>query len=122
MVKKSRILSISRPTYYHASLPEHKYTDSGQIYTEVTCPGGPMTADWVWKTRGSTEEQGRFRSRGPGCSTLYNMAIRSCLRNSFSITAESLEELPWEVGGVLWDRLKAAYATLWNNSISRTPN
>jgi len=87
--------------------PQHD--ESGQVFTEVTCRGGPMTADWVWKTKGSLREAGRFRSLGPGCSSLFNMAIRSTLRNSFNITTESLKEVPWEVAGPLWQRLMASY-------------
>lgn len=25
-----------------------KHDDSGQVFTEVLCSGGPMIADWVW--------------------------------------------------------------------------
>lgn len=86
-----------------------QHGESGQVFTEVTSPAGPMTADWVWKTRGSSTEAGRFVSSGPGCSSLFNMAIRSTLCNSFDITAESLNEVPWVVADPLWQRLVASY-------------
>ncbi|KAL9065584.1 MAG: hypothetical protein Q9161_008140 [Pseudevernia consocians] len=35
------------------------------------------------------------------------MAIRSALSQSFNISAESLEGLPWEVANLLWERLVA---------------
>ena len=66
-----------------------------------------MTADWVWKTRGSTKEHGRYRAGGPGCSSLKDMAIRSILLHSVDLTAESLETLPWSVGQVLWQTLQS---------------
>ena len=84
--------------------------ESGLVYTELTCNGGPMTADWVWKTRGRTREHGYFRSSSPGCSSLKNMAIRSLLLHSFSITAQSLETLPWSIGQELWQRIRSRLA------------
>ena len=69
-----------------------------------------MTADWVWKTKGSSRLAGRFRSMGPGCSSLVDMSIRSALCNCFNITAESLREVPWEIASLLWRRLVASYA------------
>ena len=80
--------------------------DSGLVYTEYTCNASPMTPDWTWKTRGSAHEHGRFRSLGPGCSTLFNMATRSALLHGFSITPESLDTLPWRVGQLLWRRFR----------------
>ena len=104
---------LSRPQAY--SNVQNKgttnYDDSGQVFTETTCPAGPMTADWVWKTKGSSRQAGRRRSVGPGCSSLVNMAIRSALHNSFNITAESLGELPWEVASLLWHSIIAAWAS-----------
>ncbi|MCJ1224155.1 hypothetical protein MMC12_000799 [Toensbergia leucococca] len=81
--------------------------DSGQVYTEVLRHSGPMTSDWVRKTIGSTREVDSFRSRGPGCSSLVNMAIRNALTNILSITPESLREMPWEIGKRLWERILA---------------
>ncbi|KAL9127182.1 MAG: hypothetical protein Q9217_003890 [Psora testacea] len=81
------------------------YNESGQVYTETICAGGPMTADWLWKTTGSTRKQGRYRSQGPGCSPLSNMTIRSVLKNSYMLTSQSLEGLPWKLGRLLWQRL-----------------
>ena len=69
-----------------------------------------MTLDWVWKTRGSSRDAARFRSPGPGCASLVNMAIRSALIHSINITAESFEGLPWEVAKLLWESLVASYA------------
>ena len=69
-----------------------------------------MTLDWVWKTQGSSREAARIRSSDPGCPSLVNMAIRSALSQSFNISAESLEGLPWEVANLLWERLVALYA------------
>lgn len=102
---------ISAPNSHHDSnFKTIKHDESGQVFTEVSCPGAPMTLDWVWKTQGSSREVARFRSSGPGCSSLVNMAIRTALTHSFNITAESLEGLPWEVANLLWKRLVASYA------------
>ena len=106
----SRLLKI-KPRFHQETTQSTNGTrsfaeQSGLVYTEYTCNGSPMTADWTWKTRGSTHEHGRFRSPGPGCSSLFNMATRSALLHSFSITPESLETLPWRVGQLLWRRFR----------------
>ena len=85
-----------------------KFDESGQVYNQTTCAGGPMTADWEWKTRGSTREFGRYRSPGPGCCSLSDMAIRSVLQNSYTLTAESLQNLPWALGNTLWKNIVTA--------------
>ena len=71
-----------------------------------------MTLDWEWKTQGSSREALRSLSSDSGCSSLVSMAIRSALVHSTSITAESLEGLPWEVASLLWERLVASYARI----------
>lgn len=68
-----------------------------------------MTADWLWKTKGHPRKAGNVRSRGTGCSSLVDMAIRSLLYNSCSITSESLEGVPWELASVLWQCIVASY-------------
>ncbi len=70
-----------------------------------------MTADWFWKTKRSPRKAVKFRPRGAGCSPLIDMAIRSVLYNSYSITPESLEGVPWELARVLWQRIVASYDT-----------
>ena len=70
-----------------------------------------MTADWLWKTKGNPKKARNFRSRGVGCSSLVDMAIRSVLYNSYSITPESLEGVPWELASVLWQHIVASYDT-----------
>ena len=69
-----------------------------------------MTLDWVQKTQGSSRKAARSRSSRLGCPSLVDMAIRSALFRSFNITAESLQELPWEVAILLWEKLVALYA------------
>ncbi|KAL2045496.1 hypothetical protein N7G274_001924 [Stereocaulon virgatum] len=101
------------------------FDDSGQVFTEKTCPAGPMTADWVWKTRGSSRQARFHRSMGPGCSSLFDMAIRSALDNSSDITAESLQGLPWDVAGLLWQRIIAAQVdsvNVWKAFASAYPH
>ena len=92
-----------------AGKPITSHDDSGQVFTEAICFGGPMTADWLWDTKGNPNRARIFRSRGPGCSSLVNMAIRSVLYNSYSITLESLEGVPWELASVLWQQIVASY-------------
>ena len=105
----SRLLHVSR-IYHEPKKAPIKHNDSGQVFTEVSSPGGPMTADWAWKTIGSSREARSFRSLGSGCSSLVNMAIRCALLYSYDITAESLVGVPWEVACQVWQRLIDSYA------------
>ncbi|KAL9119049.1 MAG: hypothetical protein Q9187_004397 [Circinaria calcarea] len=82
---------------------------SGLQFTEVLCKAGPMRADWVWKTLGSTSDLALFRSKGPGCSSLQNMAIRSAVMNVVSLTAESLGGVPQLDSLHAWKVFAAAY-------------
>lgn len=107
----SRRLKI-RPSHEYIALDSKKNSkikfdvDSGQVYTEVTCRAGPMSADWVWKTQESTKGARRFRSIGPGCASLENMAIRSVVANSSSLTAEVMQDIPWLIAQKIWFRIK----------------
>lgn len=106
--------------YHEPKKAASKHDDSGQVFTEISCPGGPMTADWAWKTRGSSREAGSFRSLGSGCSSLVNMAIRCALFHSYDITAESLVGVPWEVASHVWQRLIDSYAIASGRCIANT--
>lgn len=90
--------------------------ESGQVYVETHQRGGPMTSEWVWKTLGSSQESGRFRSLGPGCASLSNMAIRSVMVNMMSVTVENLQGVPWQVGKKLWDRIRKWYVSIHDYS------
>ena len=101
------------PRFHNAPIstrPIQGYSEeSGLCYTEVTYDGGSMTADWLWKTTGSSKEYEDHSSPGPGCSSLKDMAIRVALVNAFDITPEVLAEVPWEVSKQLWNKMVASY-------------
>lgn len=105
--------SLLRLDHRRSYAPRHSgktFTqESGQVYVETLQRGGPMTSEWVWKTLGSSQESGRFRSLGPGCASLLNMAIRSVMVNMMSVTVENLQGVPWHVGKKLWDRIRKWY-------------
>lgn len=81
--------------------------DSGLAYTEVSYRSGPVRADWVWKPRGMTSEIEMYRSPGPGCSTLRNMAIRKACLCVTDLVPESFEGVDWQIGQQLWNRIVA---------------
>ena len=81
-----------------------------------------MTLDWEWKTQGSSREKLRSVSSYTGCSSLVNMAVRSALVHSISITAETLEGLPWEIASRLWEQLVASYARSWHLAGAKKAN
>lgn len=106
----SRLLKItSRPRF----APDNERStkafnqESGQVYIETITRECPMTAEWAWKTIGSSRDAKRFRSRGPGCASLTNMAIRCAVANSLSITPKSLKTVPWQAGKGIWSRIVA---------------
>ncbi len=109
--KMSKRLKI-RPSHEYIASDSRKHAkrkfdvDTGQVYTEVTCRVGPMAAHWVRKTRGSTNGARRFRSIGPGCASLEDMAIHSVVANSSSLTAEAMQEIPWFIAQKIWLRIK----------------
>ncbi len=80
--------------------------ESGQVYSETTCIAGPMTADWVWTTKGRAESIRDFRSNGPGCATLEHMAIRAVIAHSSSLSMESLQDIPWLLAVNIWQQTK----------------
>lgn len=111
----SRLLKITPKFQYSRSstTASRGYNEeSGLCYSEVTCNGGSMTADWTWKTTGRLKKYEKHRSRGPGCSSLRNIAIRVAMLNSLSITPETLAEVPWEVARQLWHNIIISYVKL----------
>lgn len=64
-----------------------------------------MTTDWFWKTIGRSHRARRFKSRGLGCASLVDTAIRAALLHNRCLTPESLQEVPWSVGELLWRKL-----------------
>ena len=71
-----------------------------------------MTAEWQWKTLGSIYEVTTFRKLGSGSASLTNIAIRSVVANISSLTPETLNDVPWEIGKQIWQRLLAWYVCL----------
>lgn len=65
-----------------------------------------MSTPWVQETIGCTNDARRFRSIGPGCASLEDMAIRSVVANSSSLTAEAMQEIPWLIAQKIWLELK----------------
>ncbi|MCJ1246569.1 hypothetical protein MMC30_003777 [Trapelia coarctata] len=94
--------------YRSQSLQHSKFDPgSGLAYTEVAFRSTPMCADWVWKTRGMTTEIAMYRSPGPGCSTLRNMAIRKACLSMTDLIPDSFEGVEWQIGQQLWSRIVA---------------
>ena len=47
MSRNSIFPSKARSFYDEAKDKAIKHDDSGQVFTEISCPGGPMTSDWA---------------------------------------------------------------------------
>ena len=58
--------------------------DSGLVYSEVVYRVTPNQSNWIYKARGSSKEIEEYRSPGPGCSSLLDMALRkACVSVSY---------------------------------------
>ncbi|MCJ1481892.1 hypothetical protein MMC06_002052 [Schaereria dolodes] len=78
---------------------------TGLIYSEIICDTSPMSAAWVWATRGMLSDIVTFRSPGPGCATMQEMAIRRIIMHASSLVVESLDAVPWQVAKKLWQMI-----------------
>ena len=105
----SRLLKIKeRKSNGYAHTRPKKGTfdhDSGLAYKETVQNAGPMRAEWVWQSRGLEGEVQLYREP-VGAPSLRNTAIRCVCANVASLTADSLETIPWSmVGADLWARI-----------------
>ena len=79
-------------------------SNSGLAYAETVQSAGPMRADWIWQSRGLEDEAQMYR-KAVGTSSLRETAIRCACTNVASLTAESLETVPSQIGIDLWIRI-----------------
>jgi len=78
---------------------------------DMACIIGLVRPGWEWKARGRTKDIALYKSPGPGCSTLLDMAIRTACLNINDMTAETLRGVEWQIGKQLWKKLVAKYVT-----------
>ena len=92
---------------YNRGRPKIAFDEaSGQQYTEVLSRAVSMRADWVWKSTGSVPDPSSYISKGPGCESLLNMTMRTVLKHLSEIHNDTLEPLPWEIGRLIWKRVR----------------
>jgi hypothetical protein len=69
---------------------------SGVVYTETTSAKvGSMVPTWMSQARGKRDRKLALRSRGKGCSSLQNMALRSCAFHVELFVPETLQWASW---------------------------
>jgi hypothetical protein len=83
--------------------------DSGLVYSEVVYRVTPNQANWMHTARGSTREVGKYRSLGPGCSSLLDMALRKASISIKYMDAETFEGIDWQIAQQLWKKIVAQY-------------
>ena len=86
-----------RPKQDQADLSKYG-PGAGVGYDEVVIPRGPMRAEWVRQVPGVLDVVRLYRNP-TGAASLRNMAIRSVIVNSSVLTSDTMECVPWEVGG-----------------------
>ena len=97
-----RLRSFRSSRHYVSS----SYDDSGQIFTEQNCKPAPMGATWTSRTRGSSKEFENFLSPGPGCASLWDMAVRTLLQNLDSLNSDVLAGIPVPVLERMWEKVE----------------
>jgi hypothetical protein len=69
---------------------------SGVVYTEKTSTKvGSMVPTWMSQARGKRNKSLSLRSRGKGCSSLQEMALRSCAYHVELFVPETLQWATW---------------------------
>lgn len=97
---------MRHPEKSHAGPVVYRGFDiSGQVFTENIVAARDPIWDWPLKTRGSATSLSYFRSPGPGCSSLLDIAIRACLVRSTWLTPALVGSLPWNLACKLWNEL-----------------
>ncbi|KAF2470327.1 uncharacterized protein BDR25DRAFT_33968 [Lindgomyces ingoldianus] len=84
-----------------------RYDEStGQVYTETTTPVQSMKFQFLNKTTGWKEGLKKYRNRGPGPASLYEMALHSCAYNADRFLPETLKYCQWHYGEKIYRYLK----------------
>ena len=101
---------IQAPTERKAcAAPVRRFDDaSGQIYHETTF-AARSSSDTLWFKRGKAEAvAGRRATSTIGHSRLFELALRSAIVNSSSITADVLDGMPWNIARQIWETVLAS--------------
>jgi hypothetical protein len=69
---------------------------SGVVYSETTSAKvSSMVPTWMSQARGRRDKRSALKSRGKGCSTLQEMALRSCAHHVELFVPETLQWATW---------------------------
>lgn len=83
--------------------------ESGLVYSEVVYRVTPNQSNWIYKARGSSRDIEKYRSPGPGCSSLLDMALRKACASVSYMDAETFEGIDWQIAQQLWKIIVAQY-------------
>jgi hypothetical protein len=76
---------------------------SGVVYTETTSARvGSMVPTWMYQARGKRSKKSILRSRGTGCSSLQEMALRSCAFHADLFEPATLQWAGWHYASRLY--------------------
>jgi hypothetical protein len=79
---------------------------SGVVYTESTSARvGSMVPTWMSQARGKRDKKSTLRSRGKGCSSLRDMALRTCAWNTELFAPETLQWASWHYASEIYQHL-----------------
>ncbi|KAF2121891.1 hypothetical protein BDV96DRAFT_593848 [Lophiotrema nucula] len=98
--------------------------NDGQIYKETSAPVRSMVRTWTKNSRGKKTSPSLFYNRGPGVSSLFDAAIRSCRANADLFTPDTLQYYSWELCKPVYKHMKETETFTvsdWSNFRSAFP-
>jgi hypothetical protein len=79
---------------------------TGVVYTEKTSARvGTMVSTWMSQSRGTRDKKLALRSRGTGCSSLQDMALRSCAYHVQLFEPAALKWAEWHYAEKIYRHL-----------------
>jgi hypothetical protein len=79
---------------------------TGVVYTETTSALiGSMVPTWMSQARGKRNKNATLTSRGKGCSSLQEMALRCCAWNSELFVPETLQWAGWYYANQIYQHM-----------------
>ncbi|KAF2444212.1 hypothetical protein P171DRAFT_432280 [Karstenula rhodostoma CBS 690.94] len=79
---------------------------TGQVYEETQVPVTSMVSAWPDKCNGRRTRPQSYRHRGPGTSSLYDMAMRSCAWHINLFTPDDLQCAEWHFAHRIYHHLQ----------------
>jgi len=82
------------------------WTTTGQIYLAMQRYAASMfTSKWIHQTRGTKSDIPDYRHT-KGSASLEHMVLRLLMQHLSLLNAETMQQVPWELGKMIWAKAK----------------